>query len=248
MGGVRRKLFPSIYRNIIESLYRKNNKIYQDKFVMANQEILEKMKDVQRKLKEKVVLDDEFSNLEKIAGVDQSFNKDKIYSGIVILNNSLDILEREFTKVEVKFPYKPGLLAFREAYPIFKVWQKIDEKPDILFVDGHGIVHPRKFGLASHVGVVLDIPTIGIAKNKLVGSFGEPKFIGEFRDLKLNNESVGKVLKSKDNCNPIFISPGHKVSLESSLRIARKYLENHKLPEPLYKAHRYVNKIKGSLK
>lgn len=207
-------------------------------------ELQVKLKEVQKKLFENLVLHDEFSQTDRIAGVDQAFPSDCVCSGLVVLDEALRPLERKCAYSQLEFPYIPGLLAFREIPPILKVWKKVEKNPDILLVDGHGIAHPRKLGLASHVGLALEVPTIGVAKNVLVGDYEEPLEVGEAVDLRLGGEAVGKVLKSKKDCNPIFVSPGHRVSVETSLEIVKVSLKNHKLPEPLHKAHRLANKCK----
>lgn len=202
------------------------------------------MKDIQRHISSKVLIEDRFSETDSAGGVDQSFSNDYVYSATVIQNPRFEALESKYSKMEINFPYVPGLLAFREIPPILKTWKKLERKPDLLLVDAHGIAHPRRFGLASHVGVVLDVPAIGVAKNFLAGEFESPEEVGESTNLELEGEVVGKVLKSKEGCNPIFVSPGHRISVETSLEIVKKFLKDHKLPEPIYQADRYANSVK----
>jgi len=156
----------------------------------------------------------------------------------------MEVIEKEFSETAVDLPYIPGLLAFREGPPMIETYKKLKRKPDILLVDGHGIAHPRGVGIASHVGVLLDIATIGIAKKRLVGDYRIPDRVGESRPLLYKGKVVGNVLKSKKGCNPIFISPGNKISVESSLEIVKDCIREHKLPEPVRLAHNFVNQTK----
>ena len=205
--------------------------------------------EIQRKIALNSKILDQFEDLEVIGGVDQAFFDDKIISGIVLLDyNSLDIINRVYTVMGVDFPYIPGLLAFREAPSIIKAFSKLRKKPDLLMVDGCGINHPRFAGLATHVGVELDVPTIGVAKKILCGKFEhEPEKVDDFSLISYKDKKVGAIFKSKKNCNPIIIAPGHKVSLESSIEIVRHCLKGYKLPEATRQAHLYVSEVKKSL-
>lgn len=207
----------------------------------------ERLKNLQSDLSNRIVLKDKFSGPKKIGGVDQSFSDSHIYSGFVVLGEDLHVIEKKCARSEIEFPYIPGLLAFREIPPVLKVWKRIENKPDVLLVDGHGVVHPRGLGLAAHVGLVLDVPTIGVAKNPLVGSFREPEKPGGSEDIRFEGEVVGKVFKSKEGCNPIFISPGNRISVNTSLDITKRCLKGHKLPEPTHRAHKWANKCKRML-
>jgi deoxyribonuclease V len=208
----------------------------------------------QRKLSKKLVLKDHFflSNIKTVAGVDQAFlgeDEGKVLSCFVILNyenyENMELIEHSYGEKEVDFPYIPGLLAYREMPAILEAYEKLKQKPDVILVDGHGIAHPRNFGLASHLGFLLKKPTIGVAKRKLVGEFEEPKVRGECKKLKYKEKPVGYVLKTKENSKPIFISPGNLISLESSLKIIKSCLrEEEKLPEPIRLAHKFVNEEK----
>lgn len=126
-------------------------------------------------------------------------------------------------------------------------YQKLKTKPDLLLVDGAGINHPRGAGLATHVGVALDVPTIGITKKILCGKGDEPPEVGEASPLIFKTKTVGWLLKSAKNCRPIIVAPGHRISLESSLVIVKSCLRGHKLPEPSRLAHEYANAIKKEL-
>jgi deoxyribonuclease V len=210
---------------------------------------LDNLIDKQRELAGQLVLEDRFGRVRTVGGVDQSFKGGRIISAIVVCSyGSMDIVEKAHAISKVGFPYIPTFLSFREAPPIMKAWKMVKQKPDILLVDGQGIAHPRGIGLASHLGVLLGTPTIGIAKSWLFGDFRQPKAVGRASRLTAEGNQIGWVLLTKQGCNPIFISPGNKVSIRSSLSIARKCLAGHRLPEPSRLAHLHANEVKESVK
>lgn len=199
---------------------------------------VEELKKEQIRLAQQIIIKDEFSEIGMIAGVDQAFFNDKIISAIVACHNeTMEIVEREYVIVDAQFEYIPGLLCFREGSAIVDAFRRLKTTPDVLLVEGHGIAHMRKLGLASYVGLTLDQPTIGVAKNLLAGKIID-------KAIYINKEMRGYEFKTRKVSKPIYISPGHKVSLESSLEIVKNCLGEHKLPEPLYLAHRYANEVK----
>ncbi|ANQ54414.1 endonuclease V [Thermosipho affectus] len=180
-----------------------------------------------------------------VAGVDLSFPNKYGLAVIVVLDQKFNIKEIVHHIEKVKFPYIPGLLAFREGPIFLKAWEKLKTNVDIVFFDGHGIAHPRKLGIASHMGLWIEKPTIGIAKSKLVGNYKEPeKKHGSFSYLEYSGERLGIVYRSKDNVKPIFISPGYLIDIGSSLKITKLFIGKYKLPEPTRLAHIYTQKIK----
>ncbi len=184
-----------------------------------------------------------------IAGTDISYNKkDPIgYAGVVLLKaDSLDIIEEFTLKGELTFPYVPGLLSFREGPLLIKLLQKVHPIPDLIFFDGHGIAHPRRFGLAVHLGLFLNSPTIGCAKSRLVGSYKEPdNKKGSVSNLiDENGFTLGSVIRSKENCKPIFISQGHKINLKDSIEWTLKCTDRYRIPEPTRLAHLLVNRFR----
>jgi deoxyribonuclease V len=187
-----------------------------------------------------------FDKIKKIAGVDCSYKNGKAIAAIVILSfPSLEIIERVFSSVRVTFPYIPGLLSFRELPAITKTYKKLKNIPDLLFVDGHGIIHPRKIGIATHLGLILKKPTMGIAKKKFVSTFKKlPVNIGDYEKIYVDSEFRGYVYKSKKNCNPIYISPGNLISIEQSLEFTLKCMGKYKLPLPTHYAHNYSEEVK----
>lgn len=148
-------------------------------------------------------------------------------------------------KNKVDFPYIPGFLSFREIPLLIPLFEKLDIIPDILLVDGMGIAHPRRLGLASHLGILYDIPSIGCGKSKLIGQYEEPDIKkGSRSPLIDNGREIGAVLRSKDNCRPLFISPGHKCDTESAVRIILRLCTKYRLAEPI----RVVDEISKSIR
>lgn len=197
-----------------------------------------KLKKEQYKLAERVELKDGFSRIKYIGACDHFIADDKLYSGIVVLEyKTMKIVDQAYAVADVKMPFIPGLQGYREGPAIVEAFGKLEVKPDLLLVDGHGIAHPRKIGIASHVGLLLDIPTIGIGKKLIVGDVKEGK-------VWYDREIRGFEVITKEHALPIYVSPGHKVSLGSSLSVVKDCIKGHKLPEPCQMCHKYLNRIK----
>ena len=201
----------------------------------------------QAKLSERVVLEDGFGDIKRVAGVDSAYLGERVVSGVVLMEHG-QVVEEVHAWKEFALPYKPTFLMFTEGPSMVEAVKKLSAKPDLLFVDGHGIAHPRGAGLACYVGVVTGIPTIGIAKELLVGEYTEPKREGESELLLLDEKPIGWVVKTREGKRSIFVSPGNKVSVGSSLELALKFVEDGKLPEPLELAHRYANRVREHVK
>lgn len=220
---------------------------------------IEELYRIQEEIASKAVIGDKLSlgELKLVAGADQAFfyskneneiKEEKIISAVVVLEYpSMRVVDHSYSVMPVDFPYVPGLLSFREAPAIINAFHALNNKPDLLIIDGCGINHPRFAGLATHVGVILDVATIGVAKNLLCGNGEVPGEEGETCVIKYNNREIGYYLKSKKGCNPLIVAPGHKVSLETSLKLIKNCIHKHKLPEPTRIAHLYANKIKKDL-
>ena len=209
---------------------------------------LSQARELQNNLQSRLVFSS-LSHLPKcIAGVDLAYSpNDNLCFAVVVIFDSIkiEILEVKHGVDKVTFPYITGYLSFREVPALLKVFSQIENKPDLIFVDGHGVAHPRKFGIASHLGLWLDIPTIGIAKKKLVGNYEEP--IGEqgnFTYLIKNNERIGAVLRSKFNTRPIFVSSGYNVDLGSAIQLTLKVCDGYRIPFPTRKADKLVGNYK----
>ena len=200
-----------------------------------------KLKEEQLKLAKEVILKDSFSKVKLIGGCDQAFVDDNVISGVVVCNKELELVEKKHAVIDTRVPYVSGFLFYREGPAIVEAFNKIEKKPDVLLVDGNGILHPRRIGMASHLGILLDVATIGITKNLMCGNVKEGK-------VYVDKEIRGLELKTREYARPIYLSPGHKISFGKSLKIVKDYLKSpHKLPEPLYLAHRYVNEVRKRL-
>ncbi len=207
----------------------------------------EKARKAQKLLANKAVFKNNLpSTINVVTGVDVSYKGDKAFSAAVSIKfPHLEILEVQKSITNVKFPYVPTFLFFREASPIISVIKKLENKPDLLLIDGNGLLHPFKAGEATLIGVYFNIPTIGVAKNLLCGNL---------RDLGIRNvkgviykgELVGYEITLGGKRKPIYVSPGHKVSLETSLKIVTSLIK-HRTPEPLRLAHFQAKKLMKSL-
>lgn len=181
----------------------------------------------------------ELDGVRRVCGVDIGFGSGTVRAACAVLSfPDLEPVETLCLEGTVAFPYVPGLLSFREIPPLVPVLEKLAVEPDLLIADGQGIAHPRRFGLASHLGLLLDRPVIGCAKSRLLGVFREPgSSRGEYEYLFDGDEIVGAVLRTKERVKPVFVSVGHKVSLESSIRFILECCRGHRLPEPVRVAH-----------
>jgi len=208
---------------------------------------------IQHKLRDKIKTFDDFDSLKTIAGVDVGFVKEKNLScaALVIFSYpDMRILDVITCSEPINFPYIPTLLAFREVPVVLSCFENLENPPNILILDGQGYAHPRRMGLACHVGVLLDIPTIGCAKSRLTGEFNMPeKKKGSYSYLYDKGEIIGAVLRTKDNTYPIFVSIGHRVSLDTSIKLILD-MSITRIPEPTKIADRevkkYTNKIRDS--
>ena len=196
---------------------------------------------VQEMLSGNISMENGFENPGLIAGVDISVRsaQDTARAAVVILSYpELDIVEVKTMEDQLRFPYIPGLLSFREAPLILSACQKLSVEPDILFVDGQGIAHPRRLGLASHLGLLLNTPSIGCAKSRLCGQHDTvPDEAGSFTHLLDNGEIIGAVVRSKTNVRPIFISVGHKIDLSTAIQWSINCCRGYRIPEPTRLAH-----------
>ncbi len=189
------------------------------------------------------------SNIKFIGGIDCSYKNNKSIAAIVVLKmKDLTIVESVYSWTNVTFPYIPGLLSFRELPSIIKAYKKLSIFPDLLFVDGHGIIHPRKIGIATHLALIFNKPSIGIAKHKFVAKFESlPINVGDYTKLFVNDEFRGYAYKSKKNCTPIYISPGAFITVEQSLQLTLKCMGKYKLPLPTHYAHKYSEAVKNEI-
>ncbi|MDX5418946.1 MAG: deoxyribonuclease V [Hymenobacteraceae bacterium] len=213
--------------------------------------ILARLTEQQRQMQERIIIQKPDFNLKLIAGCDSSFiGDDHILSVFVLLSYpSLQVLEKVWHYGEVELPYVPGFLSFREAPNLLKAYEKLQQKPDLIMVDGHGISHPRRLGIATHLGLYLSKPTMGVAKKVLVGRYKEPGMHkGAVSPLEYKGDVVGNVLRTKDNVKPVFVSAGHLMDLESATEIAMACAVKHKLPEPTRLADHFAAVFKKEVK
>ena len=195
---------------------------------------LKKLRKQQIELSKKVKLRDDFDQIETVAGIDIAYPKNdfkKACGAYVLMDyKSKEIIEQKTVFEKIDFPYISTYLTYRELPVVEKIFKYIDSKPTITMFDGNGILHPYRFGLASHIGVLFDIPTIGVAKRLLYGNIKN-------KIIEINNEKHGyAIITSNRASKPVFISPGHKISFESSLNVVKNFCK-HKIPEPLRQAH-----------
>lgn len=182
------------------------------------------------------------------AGLDCAFSRDgrRIVTAVVVLKlNDFTVIETATVTRKVSFPYIPGLLSFREAPACIDAIEKLKTRPDVFIVDGQGLAHPRRFGIASHIGVLVDRPTVGCAKSRLIGSFEMPgQRKGSYSQLVDGGEVIGAVLRTRTNVKPVFVSVGHKCTLKDAINVVLECTTKYRLPEPSRLAHQLVSREK----
>ncbi|MBO9999724.1 MAG: deoxyribonuclease V [Cyanobacteria bacterium SID2] len=196
---------------------------------------IEQAKDIQAKLKSKVVMEDRLGDVQTVAGVDVGYDKhtDTSQAAVVVLSfPELELQEQSIERYANPFPYVPGFLSFREIPAILQALEKLQTLPDLILCDGQGLAHPRRFGLACHLGVLTDIPTIGVAKSRLIGTH-DPVGIdrGNWVSLWDKNEEIGVVLRTRTKVNPVFVSIGHRLSLPTAIDYTLRCTPRYRLPE-----------------
>lgn len=204
---------------------------------------------IQKELRSKVVLENGFDRIHRIAGADVAVSERarRIFAAVVAMPfDTMEVVEVATASAELSFPYIPGLLTFREGPVVLKALSVLKRDPDLMIFDGQGIAHPRGLGLASHIGVLLGIPSIGCAKSRLVGKY---RTLGPLKGMRTDlvlgdGRVIGTVLRTRDNVRPIFVSPGHLVDVSSAARIVLKCCRRYRLPEPTRIAHIEVGKAK----
>jgi deoxyribonuclease V len=195
--------------------------------------------DIQNQLRARVVLSPITSVPLLVAGVDVGVNNDQARAAVVVLSYlELAVVETSVFETPVTFPYIPGLLSFREIPAVLCAFEKLNRVPDLVIVDGQGLAHPRRFGIASHLGVILDLPTIGCAKSRLVGTHDYPGGpAGSRVNLWHAGEIIGAVIRSKERTNPLYVSVGHKVDLDTAVQYVLACCRGYRLPETSRLAH-----------
>ncbi len=204
---------------------------------------------IQDDLKEMIRLDSGIGDWKFAAGADVSYSKttNRIFGAVVVLQYPEGkVIESAVANRDAAFPYIPGLLSFREVPALLDAFERIRYEPDVIILDGQGIAHPRGLGLASHIGLFLDAPTIGCAKSRLVGEYDEPGLEkGDCSELFYEGKIIGNVVRTRKNVKPVFVSPGHKIDLETAVRIVLDTTTRYRLPEPTRLAHALANKARS---
>jgi deoxyribonuclease V len=203
---------------------------------------------IQGRLRGLVETSDRLGSVSSVAGIDVSVRGDRARAAIVLLSfPDLGLLEVSLADGDVTFPYVPGLLAFREAPVILAAYARLRTKPDLLMVDGHGLAHPRRMGIASHLGVVLDRPSLGCAKSRLCGLAAEPAMeAGCWEPLRDGDDVIGAVVRTRTGVRPVYVSIGHRVGLETAVRYVLACCQGRRLPEPTRRAHQ-AGSLRGPL-
>jgi deoxyribonuclease V len=204
---------------------------------------------VQKELASKVDTTTPLASWDVIAAVDGSYARydTEIAAAIVVVRaDTLDVIERVGVIRPLTFPYVPGLFSFREAPALLDAFAELKTPFDVVMVDGQGIAHPRRLGIASHLGICLDRPTIGCAKSRLYGDYLEPGTKRGDRSplLDKKGEVIGAVLRTKDRVKPLFVSPGHRCDLESAVAVVMATSGKYRLPGPARMAHEFVNEVR----
>jgi len=205
---------------------------------------------IQRSLRERLVLSDGLParGIRLVAGADIALDpREKLgFGGVVVLSlPGLEEVERQTSVRPLSFPYVPGLLAFREAPVLLEAFERLRSEPDVLMFDAHGLAHPRRMGLACHLGLVLDRPSIGCAKSVLVGSHAElPPQAGAHVPLVHKGETVGAAVRTRDRVKPVYVSVGHRVSLPTAVELTLRCCDGYRVPKPTREADRIVRQLR----
>jgi len=207
--------------------------------------------EIQIRLQRKVSQRNQFKKIKYLAGCDTAFDlkNELAFAGVIVYSfPQLKEIDRQCAVYKTPFPYIPGMLAFREAPVLLAAIEKLKIKPDLFVFDGHGLAHPRRFGIASHLGVYLNKPTIGCAKSRLCGEYKEPnKKAGSISKLTdKEGKVIGAVVRTRDHVRPIFISIGHKIDLDTSCKMILKCVGRYRVPKPTREADLYAEAFKRS--
>ena len=203
---------------------------------------------LQESLREHVELQDRFGEIRFVAGADMAFDPETevAFAGVIVYGfPGFEEVERRMARRQLRFPYIPGLLSFRESPVLLAAFARLRTEPDLILIDGQGRAHPRRFGIACHIGILLDKPTIGCAKSRLVGEHQEPgKKAGSTTPLMLEGERIGVVLRTRDDVRPIYVTTGHRVSLDSAVGLVKQCVDGFRIPKPTREADHYVRDLR----
>ena len=213
----------------------------------AWQVTIEQAREIQHALREQVVHEDAFGPVDLVAGVDVGFpSREVARAAVAVLSfPALEPTASACARRAVRFPYVPGYLSFREVPAVLAALEKLQAPPDVILCDGQGYAHPRRMGIACHLGVVTGIPTVGVAKTRLVGDYVEPGPLrGDWEPLRDGGETIGAVLRTRDRVKPLFVSSGHRVSLDSAIDLVLRCCGRFRLPETTRAAHRLASGLR----
>ncbi|GEM_PF-77841 len=211
---------------------------------------------IQKEMKKKLVLEGDLKNVKLVAGADVSSEmrskkqSDRIFAAVVVMDiDTLEVVDSAHHAMKISFPYIPGLLSFREGPAVVKAFEKLKTLPQAVIFDGQGIAHQRRFGLASHLGVILNIPSVGCAKTRLVGEYGEVGMEkGSRTPMTQDGDLLGYVVRTRSGVKPVFVSPGNLISREAAVDLVLSSVKKYRLPEPIRAAHNLANRVRREFK
>jgi len=205
---------------------------------------------IQERLRKELRLRPPKAPFKTVAAADVSYSRtnEKLFAAFLLFSYpDLTLLESAEAQGRSSFPYIPGLLSFREAPILLKAFSKLERRPDVILIDGQGIAHPRSMGIAAHLGLLLHLPSIGCAKSRLCGKEAQPGLErGSFVPLMQGERTVGMIVRTRTGVKPVFVSPGHKMDLEGSVRTVLSLCRGYRIPEPLRQAHIFVNQLRSA--
>ncbi len=203
---------------------------------------------LQEALRARVRLSGDIGDVSLVAGADASYTKgsDEIHAVVVALRYpDLTVVEQVSASAETPFPYIPGLLTFREGPALIEAFRRLRSEPEVVFFDGQGIAHPRGLGIASHMGILLDRPAVGVAKNLLVGTAAEPGAgRGSTSPVVRDGETIGMAVRTKAKTRPVYVSVGHRIALSAAVGLVLATARGYRLPEPTRQAHLFANAVR----
>jgi deoxyribonuclease V len=210
---------------------------------------------LQKGLRDRVRLEPLPDDISLVAGTDVSFDKysEIVYAAIVVVRlPSLEVVTSAGVATKATFPYIPGLFSFREAPPLLEAWEQLDVRPDVVMVDGQGIAHPRRLGIASHLGLLIGVPTVGCAKSVLVGKFEEPdESAGSHSPMVHKGDTIGAALRTRDRVSPVYVSPGHMADIPTAIALTMRCVNGYaagrsryRIPDPTRLAHLCANAMR----
>ena len=209
---------------------------------------IQQARQIQSRLARQLIIRGKPDRLIRVAGADVSYSQSdgRLWACVVVLDmTTWEVVEEQWSEREIMIPYIPGYLSFREMPALVSAFEKVASSPDAVILDGQGTAHPRRMGIAAHVGLFLDVPTIGCAKSRLVGDF-EP--VGTTRgsrsELRMKGSTIGWVLRTREGVKPVFVSPGHRIGLNEAADVILRCCRSYRLPEPIRKAHHLTQRLR----